>query len=612
MSIIQELHELRFNIIPVPWGEKIARISWKQYQEKRPTTEQLNEWFPSGIRSNVAIITGKISGIIGIDADSEEAKKWVEKNLPPTSMMTKTYKGVHYYYKHPGGEVPNKVKLNVDGKKLELDIRGDGGYVIAPGSKHPNGSMYEQVGLWNLRDVPVFDPNWFPSNKPQHTNVIDIPPSSSEEKADAFNRARKYLDKVPGAVEGQGGDTHTFATACKVLRGFGLSYDETLMLMYEWNMKKCDPPWSDHELEIKLENALKYGTESVGRMNLPTSLPFIDEKEVKFIHLADCKEPGPTPWLVDNIIPLSHITTLYADGGHGKTFLAIYLAQCIALGKDFIGFPTLQSNVLYLDWEMCEDAHKRRAYKIARGLSLEQIPKGCYYYRPHQPMSRVIPKIKKKVDKYNIGFVIIDSMGLGSGVDQESASQIIPLFAELNRLGLTNLIIDHQSKMQEGQSQKYKTPFGSTYKHNSSRSVIQLRRTGNEAGHIKLVLDHKKNNMGVLQDKIPLIMKFDEDSVSIERSDTLEGFERELTAKDKILHALEEMGPSTANKIADKIKVPQKTVANKCSLMAQNDEIEVISKDGTAYVYSLPFPPPPNTKGSEEEEIVEWVEGEVF
>jgi hypothetical protein len=587
MSIIQKLYDLGFSIIPVPWGEKITNISWKRYQSERALPDHLNKWFSSSENSNVAILTGRLSGVIAVDADSPEAVEWVENNLLPTPMMTKTPDGGHYYYKHPGGEIPNKVKITVDGKQLELDVRGDGGYVIAPGSKHPNGSMYEKVGSWNLDDVPVYDPNWFPTQNNSDDNLIGSVPSSPGEQIDAFLRARKYLDVVPGAIEGKGGDTHTFATACTAVLGFGLDYDKALMLLSEWNLKKCDPPWSDEELEIKLQNALKYGTEVVGSKNLHSAQTYIGCADVQFIHIADCEEPGPTKWLIDQLIPSSHTSMIYGEGGHGKTYLTIYLAQCVTLGKPFMEFDTEQSNVLYLDWEMCEEEHLRRAYKVARGLGFEKIPTGYFYYRPYEKMDVIIQKIKEKVKDHDIGLLIIDSMGLGSGVDQESASQIIPLYAEINRLGLTTLIIDHQSKTQDGQRGKNKTAFGSVYKFNSSRSVLHLIHVSNDENHNKLLLEQTKNNFGTLQGLVPIASIFDQDSVRFEKAENLDGYEKELNTEDLILLKIDELEPVTAEDIAKEIDSNKGTVRNRCARMVKAGKLKIVGKSGAANLYSL-------------------------
>jgi putative DNA primase/helicase len=84
-----------------------------------------------------------------------------------------------------------------------------------------------------------------PSRSPSHNghdNVLD--------------RARKYLAKVPPAISGQAGHNATFHAACILVQGFALSVEQAKTLLLEWNAT-CQPPWSDAELDHKLEDAAR-------------------------------------------------------------------------------------------------------------------------------------------------------------------------------------------------------------------------------------------------------------------------------------------------------------------------------------------------------------------
>ena len=85
---------------------------------------------------------------------------------------------------------------------------------------------------------------------------------------DRLRQARAYARKIPGAVEGQNGDNDTFRAACKLLRGFNLSESETFdVLASEYNTR-CQPPWTERELQETIRSAERYGQEPVGgRLN---------------------------------------------------------------------------------------------------------------------------------------------------------------------------------------------------------------------------------------------------------------------------------------------------------------------------------------------------------
>ena len=69
-----------------------------------------------------------------------------------------------------------------------------------------------------------------------------------------MERARKYVAKMPPAVSGQNGSAAAFRVACVLVLGFGLSLDEAKEVMLDWN-QTCQPPWSEREIDHKLEGA---------------------------------------------------------------------------------------------------------------------------------------------------------------------------------------------------------------------------------------------------------------------------------------------------------------------------------------------------------------------
>lgn len=68
--------------------------------------------------------------------------------------------------------------------------------------------------------------------------------------------AALYLDKIPPAISGQGGHSQTYHAAGVLIDGFALSIADALPLLQSWNVK-CEPPWSDADLERKLLEAEK-------------------------------------------------------------------------------------------------------------------------------------------------------------------------------------------------------------------------------------------------------------------------------------------------------------------------------------------------------------------
>lgn len=120
-------------------GKTPLLSSWSEYQGRLPTEEEVRKWWQRWPTANIAVLTGKLSGIIVLDVDSAEGEEVVQKLGLPATAVSKTSKGRHYIFKHPGAETSNAAKI-LDNK---VDFRGDGGYIIAPPSVHASGHVYE-------------------------------------------------------------------------------------------------------------------------------------------------------------------------------------------------------------------------------------------------------------------------------------------------------------------------------------------------------------------------------------------------------------------------------------------------------------------------------------
>jgi hypothetical protein len=75
------------------------------------------------------------------------------------------------------------------------------------------------------------------------------------------DRAVKYLAKIEPAISGQGGHDKTFGAACRVGPGFDLPEATTLWLIRDHYNPRCEPPWSDKELEHKVQDAYRVEAE---------------------------------------------------------------------------------------------------------------------------------------------------------------------------------------------------------------------------------------------------------------------------------------------------------------------------------------------------------------
>jgi hypothetical protein len=256
------------SVIPVPSPDathdgKVPAIAWREFQARRPTEPELRAWFVG--ESNLAVVCGSVSGVVVIDGDSPEAMRWLVRHLPYTPWQTQTRRGFHLWYRHPGVRVANRAKLSTpcDGH-LAIDVRGDGGYVIAPGSAHATGVRYEYAGDWRepRQHLPIFDPAWIARPRPVTAAAPARPPSASDRPV--IERARRYLASIPRPEIGHGSDAATLYAACRLVRGFGLAPADAEALLWEWAGGR--PGWTARWIGQKVAHALRYGTEPIGAL----------------------------------------------------------------------------------------------------------------------------------------------------------------------------------------------------------------------------------------------------------------------------------------------------------------------------------------------------------
>jgi hypothetical protein len=258
-----------FSIFPVPQPDsrhdgKRPAIAWRQFQAERATESELRSMFAAP--SNIAIVCGRISGVVVVDADGDAPARWWVGCRPYTPWQSRTARGWHLFYRHPDVDVPNRAGIHTPSGRLSLDVRGDGGYVIAPGSVHATGTLYEEAGDWQapIATIPPFDLRWL--ERPQAAESLKPRRSSStpSTRADLIERARRYLAAIPQPQIGAGSDAATLYAACRLVRGFGLAPADAEQLLWEWAGGR--PGWTRAWINRKIAHGERYGTEAIGSL----------------------------------------------------------------------------------------------------------------------------------------------------------------------------------------------------------------------------------------------------------------------------------------------------------------------------------------------------------
>jgi len=223
-----EYLDMGFSIIPIVKGTKEPPkdFKWGPYQQRQPTVEEVEKWFILWPDIQIALVTGMVSNIGVVDADGPSGIKWMREKLPVTPVYGKTAKGWHAFYRLTYS-IANKVKF-----LPELDVRGQGGYVVIAPSIHPNGTQYKLV-------FPIDGQGWddlpeFPYDliQPKNKDPITLQPVDEGERNDTLARiVGKYIGK-------------------------NLVFDEVMNLCTGWNLS-CTKPLGEKELETTVKSIFK-------------------------------------------------------------------------------------------------------------------------------------------------------------------------------------------------------------------------------------------------------------------------------------------------------------------------------------------------------------------
>lgn len=218
-------------VFPIKARDKVpACASWDDY---RATVQELDAW------SNYGAALGVGASLGVVDSDSPEIENWVAANVPPTSFMVDTARGVHRYYRLIGAATHF---IHRAGHTIEF--RNTGQYVVGPGSIHSTGRVYvAREWSWQIQDVPFFPVNDF---------QWDDRPDGERGYADG------EMLVLPTVIKA--GERHDLLfKLMRSLQARGVDdVEQLLTILRAENRAKCSPPIDDAELTRYIRRVAKH------------------------------------------------------------------------------------------------------------------------------------------------------------------------------------------------------------------------------------------------------------------------------------------------------------------------------------------------------------------
>jgi hypothetical protein len=249
----------------------------------------IHRWWTEASTANVGIVTGAESGIWMLGPDGPagiEALARLEQEygpLPPGPRSRSGGGGRHYIFRYDPN-LPIKNAANLGG--LPIDVRGEGGYVVAPPSKHESGGIYTwEVPLDDT--LPPLAPQWLLQFLAADKNGVQ-----SARSAGVGLTLRVQADDFRAAPGVKQGSRHK--EACR-LAGLHVGRSESQAAIEESALEwanRCDPPMPAEEVLRVVRDLF---AKEAGRSK-SIALQSVDS-EVEDIDRLRLPEPPPWPVL---------------------------------------------------------------------------------------------------------------------------------------------------------------------------------------------------------------------------------------------------------------------------------------------------------------------------
>jgi hypothetical protein len=230
-----------WSVIPIEPRAKRPLAAWLEFEKRCATVHEIDRWFARWPDANVGIVTGSVSGLVVIDVDArhrgDASLSRLESEygaLPDTVEALTGGGGTHLYFAHPGGRVANRVGL-----RPGLDLRGDGGCVVAPPSVHPSGRRYR----------------WARGHSPEEKQLAPLPAwVLPRAQAGRAGHSPEHWRRLARDGVGEGERNASLASLAGHLLWREVDPELVLELMLAWNRARCRPPLEDPEVAAVVES----------------------------------------------------------------------------------------------------------------------------------------------------------------------------------------------------------------------------------------------------------------------------------------------------------------------------------------------------------------------
>lgn len=426
----------------------------------------IRAWWGDHPNANIGIRTGSESGLLVLDVDpihggNESFEEILLSNgqLEDGPESHTGSGGRHFLFKHPGFKTGNRANF-----RPGLDIRGDGGYIVAPPSNHKSGNHYEWDAIFDDATPPPEPPAWLLALVRESTSVEPLKyeripyrgelPTSVSVILERNHLARSRYERSKKGLDDRSESGCDFSFAAHLARE-GIPGGEIENAIRHsrdragleekrdgWYALTVGKVLANRQAQKQDEEISRAETRAVMRERLSIEAMTIEDW---FLDDGSLVEPGAREYLLEGFLPAHVGVILAALGGSGKGHFEIALSVSLALGLPFGPFKCPAARpVIFVSREDDREEMQRRlhaavAARFGGRLSREQRALltrnlhiadlfGIRHARLGGPMTDMICEAARQIG--GPGLIVLDPLGkcLPEDVDsinsQEGAARI--------------------------------------------------------------------------------------------------------------------------------------------------------------------------------------------
>ncbi|MEX6507459.1 bifunctional DNA primase/polymerase [Jiella sp. M17.18] len=528
------------------------------------STRLVEEWWKRHPDAMVGVPTGGATGVFVLDIDipgqvhgDDDGRIWFAEMeaehgaLPETRSVKTASGGRHLYFQHVEGVRNRRIAKGVD-------VRGQGGYVIAPGSVTETGEFYE----WENPEAPIADaPRWLlDCILPREPQAAPTPATPYEHtRGDntayvegAVEAEMRELASTPQGSRGYQLNASAFSMGQLVASGVLSRSEAERRLMEAAAANGVLAADGEREVQAKIRRGLEAGLKrpreiperidphddgtppiNVTRLfanglkkgESKTAPPAAnDDDPLPIVNPAEWqgKEVPARQWFIDGLVPDRQVTLTSGDGGVGKSLFWLQLAAASALSCETMGMRPAAGRVVYLGAEDEAEEFPRRLRDIAHAhhRQFEDLDsfrlialadRDALLTMPDTKTGAMRPtalwhRVRAFIMEFRPRLIVLDTAADLFGGDEVKRSQVRQFVSMLRALAIeidgAVVLLSHPSVsgMQSGTGLSGSTAWG-----NSVRSRLYLTKPkGDDADDAQRVLETMKNNYGKTGDKLKL------------------------------------------------------------------------------------------------------------